>query len=89
MSAEDLWTAVDCACGKPAGLAPARSTSLQEINLLYLDGLVDALSQAVEHLAARLDGLESQLDTYWSVVDSPLSPAESIECLRQLREAMS
>lgn len=89
MSAQPLWTPVDCSCGKPEALARPRSTPLQEINLLHLAQHVDELDHAVELLSARLDGLEYQVDAYWSVIDSPLSPAEAIERLRQLREQIA
>lgn len=48
----------------------------------------DALVDAVTLLAARLDGLEYRLDQILSIVDAPLSPTESIEQLRRLREEM-
>lgn len=88
MTPQALWTTVDCACAKPAGLAPARSTPLQEINLLYLAELVDALDHAVELLAARVDGLEYRLGACWNVIEAPLSPGEAIERLRQLRDEL-
>lgn len=81
-----LWTTVDNSCGKPSDLARPRSTPLQEINLLYLAELVDALSDAVELLGAKVDGLEYQLDAYWNAVESPLSPTEVVQRLRQIRE---
>jgi hypothetical protein len=53
-----------------------------------LGDLVDSLIDAVDLLTARVDALRYSHDSYWSVIDSPLSPAEAIERLRQLREEL-
>lgn len=83
-----LWKPVDNPCGKPSEFARARSTPLQEINLLHLAELVDALRHAVELLDAKVDALEYQAHAFVSIFDQPLSPTESLERLRELREQM-
>jgi hypothetical protein len=50
--------------------------------------IINAFQHALDVLTARIDAIEYQLFCYWSVVDSPLSPTESIERLRQLRSEL-
>ena len=83
-----LWTTVDCACGKLASRARDSMPGTKDKSLVPRDPLVDNLLAAVDLLAARVDGLQYSLDRYWSIIDSPLSPAESIERLRALRDEL-
>lgn len=86
--AQSLWKPVDNPCGKPAEkLEPAISLE-RDKSLSKGDPVVDALVDAVGLLAARVDGLEHQFAAFIGILDSPLSPVESIERLRQLRSEM-
>lgn len=49
---------------------------------------MDALIDAMDILSARVEGLEFQFAAFLSVLDRPLSPAESIEELRRLRDGL-
>lgn len=50
---------------------------------------LDALHEAAQLNAARIERIQFELDTYWNIVDSPLSPTEAIERLRQLRSELT
>lgn len=43
---------------------------------------------AIDDLAARVNGLEYQFVQIIGIVDSPLSPTEAIDRLRELREGL-
>lgn len=49
---------------------------------------MDALLDAVELLGARVEALEYQSYAFVAILDQPLSPTESLERLRELREQM-
>lgn len=84
MTDRRLWTTVDCTCGKPSQKAGDAMSLEKDKSFSIGDALVDAVGM----LAARVDGLEYQLTQLLSIVDAPLSPTESIERLRRLREEM-
>ena len=84
----NLWTTVDCACGKPAANANAHNVLEKDKSFSTRELTVDSLIDAVDVLAARLDALEALFDAFVCIIDRPLSPAESIEELRRLREQM-
>lgn len=83
-----LWTTVDNPCGKPLRFARARLNAFEEDKSSSIGAVVDALLDAVAFLAARVDGLDYAIAELLAIVDAPLSPAESIERLRELREQL-
>lgn len=85
---DTLWTAVDCACGKVNSKTSAAMSLAKDKSLALRDPFVDELIDAFDLLAARVDAVEYRLDAYWEVINSPLSPAEAIQRLRDLREAI-
>ena len=79
-----LWTAGE----NPVDNAPPRardSTLSLKDKSLSGDDVSVATLEAVDHLTARIEGLELLVTELLSVVDQPLSPAESLERLRQLK----
>lgn len=64
------------------------STPYEEDKSSSRDPLVDALIDAVDALAARVEAVEFRYASLIGVLDRPLSPAESIEELRRLREEL-
>lgn len=85
-----LGKPVEKPCGKPVPDGdgfPPHAPPFQE-NLSFLGPVVDALTDAVGNLAARVDSLELLFDQFVSILDQPLSPTESLERLRQLREQL-
>lgn len=85
-----------CGCGQlwttPVDIDSPKSgdaTSLEkDKSFSTREGLVDALIDAMDILSARVEGLEFQFAAFLSVLDRPLSPAESIEELRRLRDGL-
>lgn len=85
---QGLWKPVDKPCGKPALDANTRSVSKKDKSFYSREAVVDALTDAVELLAARVEALEYEHLAFLSVLDKPLSPAESLEQLRRLRDEL-
>lgn len=82
-----LGISVDNPCGQPAKLAvgsPPHTPPFQKD--MFMGAVVDGLAEAVQILGARVDGLEHLMAQYLAIVDQPLSPTESLERLRALRE---
>lgn len=85
-----------CACGQlwktPVENQPVSrardSISLSKDKSLDSDEIVDALVHGLDLVTARVDQIEYQLLQLVSIVDLPLSPAEALERLRELREGM-
>lgn len=94
----------ECACAQQLGLwktpvdnpavSRARDSMLiQEINLLNraesVDAeLVDALIEAVGLLDAKVGSLELQVLELMAIVEAPLTPAERIQRVRQIRDGI-
>lgn len=94
----------ECACGQQLGLwktpvdNPADSRAgdsmlIQEINLLNraesVDAdLVDALMAAVGLLDARVESLELRMLELLAIVEAPLTPAERIQRVREIRDGI-
>lgn len=88
----------ECACGQQTTLwktpvensekSSADATSfVQEINLLNLSEVVDALAHATGLLSARLDAIELHLAEIMSIIGLPAE--ERIRRIREIREGMA
>lgn len=82
-----LGIPVENPCGKPAENADLHHV-FERDKSLSLREAVYALLDAVELLGARVEALEYHTDAFVSILDQPLSPTESLERLRELREQM-
>lgn len=78
---------MDNSCGKPK-VTVRDAMPLQEINLLYSGEIVDALANAVALLDARVESLELQLLELLALFDAPLTRAEQVERIREIREGI-
>ena len=86
-----------CTCGQlgitPVDNPPASragdSTILFNDKAVEQAELVDALIDSVDLLTARIEALELQYASFLGILDRPLSPTESLEELKRLREALA
>lgn len=85
-----LGIPVENPCGKPRESSdgfPPHTPPFQE-DLSLLGPLVDSIGQGLELIVARVEALEQQVEALFAILDEPLSPTESIQRLRELREQM-
>lgn len=85
-----LWRTVDRPVDnkrKTGDGFPPHAPPFQEKSL-FLSVLVDALANAVDVLAARVEHLEHQLDQLLAYSDAPLTPDALIARLRELRDGL-
>ena len=83
-----------CICGQPPSppvdnLPPRERDStpfVEDKSSTERELIVDALTNSVDVLAARVEALELQYASFLGVLDRPLSPAESVKELRRLKE---
>lgn len=90
--AQSLWTTGENPVDKPVSQSALRNAFPFEKDKSFSQGsgevFVAALLDAIDVLTARIDAIEGNVLALLSVLDSPLSPTESIHRLRELREGM-
>jgi len=61
---------------------------VKDKSLTARDETVDALIHANDILAARLDAVEALVTELLGLIETPLTPAERIERIREIREGL-